>query len=69
VDNRSRLADNPEEMMPSVEQVVRDFMKASAKLRKAHRDPKKARDFLIRAGIAEKDKSSPNCIRLAKPFR
>lgn len=44
-------------------------MKASAKLRKAHRDPKKARDFLIRAGIAEKDKSSPNCIRLAKPFR
>lgn len=56
-------------MMPSVEQIVRDHMKASAKLRKEHRDPKKAREFLIRAGIIEKHKSSPNGVRLVKELR
>ena len=54
---------------PSVEQVVRDFSRIAAKLRKEHRDPEKARAFLIRAGIAVKSKRSPNGIRLAKRFR
>ena len=53
----------------SVEQVVKRFEKAAARLRREHRDPKKARDFLIRAGIAVKSKSSPSGIRLAKRFR
>jgi hypothetical protein len=57
-------------MMPSVEQVVRSYMKASAKLAREHRgNPKKAREFLIRAGIIEKHKSSPNGVRLVKELR
>jgi hypothetical protein len=54
---------------PSVEQVVRDYRKASRKLRREIRDPAKARAFLLRAGLAEKSKSSPSGIRLAKRFR
>jgi hypothetical protein len=53
----------------SVEQVVERFFKAAAKLRREHRDPEKARAFLIRAGIAVKSKNSPSGIRLAKRFR
>ena len=53
----------------SVEQIVERFRKASERLRRENRDPKKARAFLLRAGIAEKSKSSPNGIRLAKRFR
>jgi hypothetical protein len=56
-------------MTQSVEQVVHRFQKAAAKLREEHRDPKKARAFLVRAGIAVTSKSSPRGIRLAKPFR
>jgi hypothetical protein len=56
-------------VMPSVEQVVRDHMRAARKSRRENRDPAKARAFLLRAGIAEKSKSSPNGIRLAKRFR
>jgi uncharacterized membrane protein YhiD involved in acid resistance len=53
----------------SVEQVVDRFNKAAARLREQHRDPKKARAFLLRAGIAVKSKSSPTGIRLARRFR
>ena len=56
-------------MYPSVEQTVRDFHKGMKKLRREHRDPAKARAFLVRAGIAELHKGSPNGIRLAKRFR
>ena len=56
-------------MTKSVEQIVKDFNKGAAKLRKEHRDPAKARDFLIRAGIAEECKSAPNGIRLVKELR
>jgi hypothetical protein len=54
---------------PSVEQVVRDYRKASRKLRREIRDRAKARAFLLRAGIIEKHKSSPGGFRLAKRFR
>jgi len=56
-------------MTQSVEQVVERYRKASAKFRREIRDPRKARAFLLRAGIAEKSVSSPNGIRLAKRFR
>jgi hypothetical protein len=56
-------------MTQSVEQVVKDFRRIAQKLRKEHRDPAKARAFLLRAGIAEKHKSSPGGIQLAKRFR
>jgi hypothetical protein len=56
-------------MTQTVEQVVREYRKASRKFRRDMRDPAKARAFLLRAGIAEKSKSSPNGIRLAKRFR
>jgi hypothetical protein len=56
-------------MYPSVEQVVAEYRKASAKFRRDMRDPAKARALLLRAGIAEKSKSSPNGIRLAKRLR
>ena len=55
--------------MPSVEQIVRDHIKAARAVRRENRDPAKARAFLLRAGIIEKSKSSPNGIRLAKRFR
>src|SRR5438045_608895 len=42
------------EVTQSVEQVVAEFMKIAAKHRRATRDPRKARGFLIRAGIAVK---------------
>jgi hypothetical protein len=53
----------------SIEQLVKRFRKAAAKARRENRDPAKARAFLLRAGIAEKSKTSPNGIRLAKRFR
>lgn len=56
-------------MTQSVDQVVKDFRRIAQKLRREHRDPAKARAFLLRAGIAEKHKSSPGGIRLAKRFR
>jgi predicted component of type VI protein secretion system len=56
-------------MAQSVEQVVEEFRQIVKKLRREHRDRAKGRASLLRAGIAEKDKSSPNGIRLAKRFR
>ena len=56
-------------MQRTVEQVVEEFRKLSLKQRRKYRDPAAARDFLIRAGIAEKCPSAPNGIRLAKRFR
>jgi hypothetical protein len=56
-------------MTQSVEQVVRRYSKASVKFRRDMRNPTKARAFLLRAGIAEKSKSSPGGLRLAKRFR
>jgi hypothetical protein len=52
----------------SVETVVREFRKIAAASRK-NSSPAKAKAFLLRAGIAEKSKSSPSGIRLAKRFR
>jgi hypothetical protein len=53
----------------SVDQVVGDFRKACEQARREHRDPAKARAFLIRAGIIEKHKGSPNGVRLVKELR
>jgi len=41
--------------MPIVSAIVKEHMLAAAKQRKEHRDPEKARAFLIRAGILTKD--------------
>ncbi len=49
--------------------VVRQYMVASRKLRKDFEDPKKAGAFLVKTGLAEKSKSSPNGITLAKRYR
>jgi hypothetical protein len=56
-------------MTQSVEKVVKRFRVIAQKLRRENRDPAKARAFLLRAGIAEKHKSSRNGIRLAKRYR
>ena len=56
-------------MNSSSEQIVRGHLKAAKKVRRENRDPAKAREFLLRAGIAEESKSSPSGIRLAKKFR
>jgi hypothetical protein len=55
-------------MMPSVEEIVRQSKRDFAAARK-NSTPAKAKAFLIRAGIAEKCKSSPSGVRLAKRFR
>jgi hypothetical protein len=52
-----------------VEKVVKQFRVIAQKLRRENRDPAKARAFLLRAGIAEKDKSSRSGVRLAKRYR
>jgi hypothetical protein len=72
VDNPQLLSDNLDQMYPSVEEIVRDHMKAARKLRKENRDPAKSRAFLLRARIVEKTKKTkahPNGLRLAKRFR
>jgi hypothetical protein len=61
-------ADNPD-MVLSVEKLVKDFERASQRVRRENRTPAKARQFLLRAGILEKHKASPNGVRLAKRFR
>ncbi len=55
--------------MQSVDQLVRDYRKASAEVRKKYNTPKKAREFLVKAGILEKHAASKNGVRLAKPYR
>lgn len=69
MDRPARDADNPRGMIPSVEQTVREFRKASAAVRRKYNTPTKARQFLIRAGILEKHLGSKNGVRLAKPYR
>ncbi|HZK81042.1 MAG TPA: hypothetical protein VFC46_08250 [Humisphaera sp.] len=57
-------------MDESVETTAKRSLKALSKLRKKiGNDPAKARAFLIRAGIAEKDPSGRNKIRLVKQLR
>lgn len=56
-------------MTQSVEQVVRSFHKASAKVLRENNTPAKARDFLVKAGILVKHSKSLNGVRLAKRFR
>ena len=68
LDNVARAADN-QSVTHSVDEVVARYRKASVKFRREMRDPAKARAFLLRAGIAERSKSSPSGIRLAKRFR
>lgn len=57
-------------MAPSVTQTVREYEKASRQFRKEIReDRQKAIDFLLRAGILEKDKKAASGVRLVKPLR
>ena len=60
-------------MTPSVDEVVRESLKALAKVRRETRgNPQKAAEFLIRAGIAERckpSKSAPRGVRLVKQLR
>jgi hypothetical protein len=55
-------------MMPSVEQIVRDYERASKALRKKYNTPAKARAFLLKAGFLEKHSGSKNGVRTAKPY-
>jgi hypothetical protein len=54
---------------PSPEQIVREYRKSSAALRKRYNTPAKARRFLIKAGFLEKHAPSPNGVRPTKPYR
>jgi hypothetical protein len=56
-------------MVDSVDQIVRRYRQASAKLRREHNTPAKARAFLVKAGILERHRESANGVRLAKRFR
>lgn len=56
-------------MTQSVEQIVRNHLKASAAVRRKYNTPAKARQFLLKAGILEKHARSKNGVRLAKPYR
>jgi len=56
-------------MTQPVEQLVRNYRKASAAVRKKYNTPAKARQFLVKAGILEKHKSSKGGVRLARPYR
>jgi hypothetical protein len=50
--------------MESTATIVKEHRKAAAKLRKSLTTPRKARDYLVRAGILEK-----NGKKLAKRYR
>jgi hypothetical protein len=56
-------------MRKSVEQVVRDFRKASRAVLRENNTPAKAGAFLVKAGILVKYAKSPTGFRLAKRFR
>jgi hypothetical protein len=56
-------------MTRTVEQVVRDYDKASKMVMRKIRTPQKAREFLLKAGILERHSKSSNGVRLAKRFR
>lgn len=51
------------------EQLVRNYRKASAVVRRKYNTPAKARLFLMKAGILERHAASKNGVRLAKPYR
>jgi hypothetical protein len=68
LDNSVQRADNMI-MIPTVEETVREFSRLVREARRKNNTPAKARAFLLRAGILEKHKSSPNGVRLAKRFR
>jgi hypothetical protein len=55
--------------MQSVEQVVKDFRKASQKVLRENNTPDKARAYLVKIGILEKHRKSAHGVRLAKQFR
>jgi hypothetical protein len=56
-------------MTQSVEQIVRQHLKASRKVLRDNNTPAKARAFLLKAGILVKDRKSANGVRLSKRFR
>lgn len=56
-------------MGQTVEQVVREYQKASKRVLSKVKTPEKARAFLLKAGIIEKHPGSSNGFRLAKHFR
>jgi hypothetical protein len=58
-----------ERVIETTESIIKQFRKAARKLRAEHKDPAKARAFLIRAGIIENHKASPNGVRLVKELR
>ena len=53
----------------SPEQLAQQTMAALKKSLRENNTPEKARAFLLRCGIIEKHKGSPNGVRLAKRFR
>jgi hypothetical protein len=69
VDKLGRRADN-QGMGDATDRMVAEFKKACLKMRREHaKDPRKSRDFLIQAGIAEKDPKRPGKLRLVKDLR
>jgi hypothetical protein len=56
-------------MSESVVQTVARFRQTMTKVRRKNKTPAKARAFLLRTGMLEKDKKSPHGVRLAKQFR
>jgi len=56
-------------MTQPVEQLVRNYRKASAAVRRKYNTPAKARQFLLKVGILERHALSKNGVRLAKPYR
>ena len=56
-------------MGQTVEQIVREYQKASRMIQHKIKTPAKARAFLLKTGIIEKHSNSRNGVRLAKQFR
>ena len=49
--------------------IVQEHLEAARKLNQQLRDPAKARQFLVKAGIAKQSKSDPNDVQIVKRFR
>jgi hypothetical protein len=56
-------------MAYSSEQLARESLDAMKKTMRKLNTPAKARAFLIKCGIIERHKGSPNGVRLTKHFR
>jgi hypothetical protein len=56
-------------VIQTVEQLVSNYRKASAVVRRKYNTPAKARQFLMKEGILEKHSASGNGVRLTKPYR